>query len=111
MDFHILSAVEADWHFHSYGVKEPKIDWPLFEPPAFASEKTLMVAPGLAFDKNKGRLGRGKGFYDRYIKRYEKMLTTAAVCFSEQVVENVPVDNHDTPVSCLITENGILFSE
>ena len=58
--------------------------------------------PGVAFDLNGGRLGRGKGFYDRYFEM--KMSPTIALAWSEQIVEKVPVELHDVHMDFIITE-------
>jgi len=52
----------------------------------------LIITPGLAFDLNKGRLGRGKGYYDRAIKKAKDKFNSLAIgiCFNEQIIENVP---------------------
>ncbi|MCQ2973359.1 MAG: 5-formyltetrahydrofolate cyclo-ligase [Bacteroidales bacterium] len=54
----------------------------------------LAIIPGMAFDKQKNRLGRGKGFYDRLLPK----LTNAykiGVCFPFQLLENIPNEEHD----------------
>jgi 5-formyltetrahydrofolate cyclo-ligase len=61
----------------------------------------LVLVPGLAFDARGGRLGRGKGFYDRLLALVRG--TTCGVAFDEQVVDEIPVDSHDVRVQCLLT--------
>ena len=62
----------------------------------------LMIVPGVAFDRNGGRLGRGGGYYDRILEAYAGR--TAAVAFDFQLVEQVPVEPHDRPVDAVVTE-------
>jgi 5-formyltetrahydrofolate cyclo-ligase len=76
----------------------------------------LILVPGLAFDRLGNRLGRGAGYYDRFLESFfasypEKRdeITLAGVCHSFQIVERVPVAAHDIPVDCLLTENGCIL--
>lgn len=61
----------------------------------------LVIVPGLGFDQNGGRLGRGKAYYDRLLPRLPNA-TTIGVCFTEQLVEAVPMDVHDKPLEKVI---------
>ena len=70
----------------------------------------IILVPVLAFDKNKYRLGYGKGFYDRYLNRYLKQfknILTVGVAFSFQRHHNLPVDQNDVKLDFIITEKGI----
>jgi 5-formyltetrahydrofolate cyclo-ligase len=63
----------------------------------------LVVVPGVAFDKNNVRLGRGHGYYDRFLCGLPKKTKTIGLAFDFQVVERLPKDSHDIPVSKTIT--------
>ena len=70
----------------------------------------LMLIPLLAFDKNKHRLGYGKGFYDRYLNKYlkkHKDILTVGVAFSFQKHHKIPVNQNDVKVDFILTEKGI----
>ncbi len=71
----------------------------------------IILVPLVAFDKNKNRIGYGKGFYDRYlykyIKKYKKIVTVG-VAFSFQRHHNLPVNNKDFKLDYIITEKGLL---
>ncbi len=75
----------------------------------------LVLVPGLAFDESGGRLGYGRGYYDRLLTRLEEEAAgsgrqrpvRAGLCFSAQVVPEVPVDGKDRFMDMLITEKGI----
>ena len=69
----------------------------------------LVVVPGLAFMRNGYRLGFGGGYYDRFLEQYNGM--TASLAFQEQLVEKVPVEQFDLPVSKIISEREIIFCE
>jgi 5-formyltetrahydrofolate cyclo-ligase len=63
--------------------------------------------PLLAFDKNKNRLGYGKGYYDRFLKDFTGI--TIGLCYDSLVVESVPREKTDMPVDILITEKEEIF--
>jgi len=65
----------------------------------------------LAYDKQKNRLGYGKGFYDKYLNRYfnkHKNILTVGIAFSFQKHHNLPVNSKDFKLDFIITEKGIL---
>ena len=70
----------------------------------------IMLVPILAFDENKYRLGYGKGFYDRYLKKYLrqfKNILTVGVAFSFQRHHKLPINHNDVKLNFIITEKGI----
>lgn len=84
------------------GIKEPVVNERYlyrFE----RSEDTLVIVPGVAFDANGYRVGYGKGFYDRFLKD-KRQMTVIGLCFSSQLVEEIPHDEHDIKMDKIITE-------
>ena len=69
-------------------------------------EDTVMFMPGVVFGSDGSRIGYGKGFYDRYLAKYD-IMKRIALCFSIQLLESIPSDAHDKKVSVIVTENGI----
>ena len=70
----------------------------------------VMLIPVLAFDKNKFRLGYGKGFYDRYLNKYSRRLKnilTVGVAFSFQRHHKLPTKKNDVKLDFIITDKGI----
>ncbi len=63
----------------------------------------MVVVPGIAFDKNNVRLGRGHGYYDRFLCCLPKKTKTIGLAFDFQVLEYLPKDSHDVPVWKTIT--------
>ena len=63
----------------------------------------LVVVPGIAFDHFNVRLGRGHGYYDRLLCALPNKTSTIGLAFDFQVVEKLPKDPHDIPVSKTIT--------
>lgn len=69
----------------------------------------LAVVPGVAFDAEGCRLGRGKGYYDRLLPLLEAY--KIGLCYSFQVAESVPSELHDVRMDKVLTEKGFLSSE
>ena len=70
----------------------------------------VMLIPLLAFDKDKYRLGYGKGFYDRYLNKYLKTfknILTVGVAFSFQKHHKLPINNTDVKLNYILTEKGL----
>jgi len=67
----------------------------------------LLIVPGVAFDLKGNRLGRGKGYFDRFLKRNKEGLRVA-FSYDFQVIENVPVDENDEKVNYIITEKRVI---
>ena len=76
------------------------------------SDIRLVVCPGVGFDKNGARLGRGKGCYDYFLKELKTKVTIVGFAYQCQMLdESLPFDYHDIPVDLLITEKGIQFNQ
>ena len=70
----------------------------------------IILVPTLAFDKDKFRLGYGRGFYDRYLSKYLKQfknILTVGVAFSFQRHHKLPINKNDIKLDFIITEKGI----
>jgi len=83
----------------SYGILEPRIE---------KIRKTdikdidLIIVPGVAFDRSGNRLGHGKGYYDRLMKKTKA--TKVGLCFEFQLLDEIPTESHDKSVDILLTE-------
>ena len=67
----------------------------------------LVIVPGLGFTPKGFRIGRGMGFYDRFLAQGEFVGLSCGLAFEDQVVEDLPVLDHDMPLSMLVTDRGI----
>jgi 5-formyltetrahydrofolate cyclo-ligase len=65
----------------------------------------ILLIPGLAFSLKGERLGRGKGFYDRYLKDFSG--TKVGLCFECQLEDLIPTETHDQKMNLIITEKNI----
>lgn len=82
----------------------------IFEPAGedFTSmnEIDLAIIPGIAFDKNKNRMGRGKGYYDRFLPKIRAIKT--GVCFNFQLFDEVPHNEKDIKMDIVVSGNSII---
>ena len=83
----------------SFGIMEPTSTLPI-EP----SEIDAIVVPGVAFTREGARLGRGKGFYDKYLSRKGFRAHTIGVCYPCQVVDTIPSEEHDKMLDEVVWE-------
>ncbi|MDD6028636.1 MAG: 5-formyltetrahydrofolate cyclo-ligase, partial [Bacteroidales bacterium] len=74
----------------AFGILEPAT------PPSTLHKDTVALVPGIAFDKQCHRLGRGRGYYDRFLSLHKPY--TIGLCYPFQIVSHVPHDNLDIPV-------------
>jgi 5-formyltetrahydrofolate cyclo-ligase len=132
--FYRLARSSGPFAQGAYGIREPFPDAARVFPPPDATEDVpdgsmsatdsspllfpaLVLVPGLAFSRRGERLGRGAGYYDRFLAdliafagpRRRKEITIAGVCHDFQIVDHIPSETHDIPVDCLLTgKNAIL---
>ena len=67
----------------------------------------IMLVPLLAYDNENNRLGYGGGFYDRYLKKYNNIMTIG-VAFSFQKHHKIPVSDNDVKLDYILTEKGLV---
>ena len=67
----------------------------------------LVIVPGLAFDTAGNRLGRGGGFYDRFLRRLRRSATTVGFAFDAQIVDAVPADDRDFAMDTIVTDRRV----
>ena len=92
-----------DMEFNRFGIKEPKDVTKI----ADKQDIDLIIAPGSVFDKNLNRIGYGKGFYDRFF--VGTRAKRVALAFDCQVVDfDLPTDEYDVKMHCIVTEKQIL---
>ena len=68
----------------------------------------LVIVPGVGFTASGFRIGRGMGFYDRFLAQSDFIGRSCGLAFEEQVVDQLPVLDHDMPLSMLVTDRRIL---
>lgn len=97
----------------SFGVKEPKKE---FRRRVNQKEIDLVIVPGVVFDKRGGRLGYGRGYYDRFLrsKSIRSRMSRSRQCaliglaFDLQIARKIPLVKGDMKVDKIVTESGIV---
>ena len=67
----------------------------------------LVMVPGVAFDRNGGRTGHGKGYYDKLLQHARLDAPLIALAFECQMFEKIPAESHDIYMDRIVTENAI----
>ena len=80
-----------------YAIPEPE-----GEPFETLNELDLAIIPGVAFDKQNNRMGRGKAYYDKILNQINGKSILVGICFDFQLVDNVPVESHDITMDKVI---------
>jgi 5-formyltetrahydrofolate cyclo-ligase len=85
----------------------PGVREPVFGHPMPLNLVDLVIVPGLGFTSTGHRIGRGMGFYDRFLAQHEFLGISCGMGFEDQVLSDIPVLDHDMPLSMLCTDRGI----
>jgi 5-formyltetrahydrofolate cyclo-ligase len=86
--------------------QSPKTDHELHLPDTI----DLILVPGVAFSKDRHRLGRGGGFFDRLLGARGANAFKLGICFSFQIVDTMPAEPHDVVMDAVVTESATLVA-
>ncbi len=97
-----IRSLTEDLTISQMGIREPisGIPFPI-------STIDLLIVPGLGFDEYGNRVGRGRGFYDRFLAHPEFRGVPCAMAFEEQIIPSVPVGPLDRHVDMLVTDKKV----
>lgn len=98
MDFALLTCPLSELPAGVYGIPQPTPDAPLVTP----GKDDLVIVPGLCFDESFHRLGRGGGYYDRFLSSCPSF--KVGLCREALLMKAIPAEAHDERVDCLVTE-------
>jgi 5-formyltetrahydrofolate cyclo-ligase len=99
-----IHSLETGFSTSSSGLRNPVAGLPMpFE------EIDLVVTPALGFDRKGNRLGRGGSYYDRFFANAKLNASRCGFGFAEQIIETIPVTEHDEPVDFLVTDEEIIY--
>lgn len=91
-----------------WGILEPpKQRWGEMGKEIAPEQLDYVMVPGVAFDRNGGRLGNGAGYYDRLLQSVRTDTVLVGVCFESQLVEQVVTDTHDVAMDYIMTEKTL----
>jgi len=99
-----INSLETGFSAEFSGLRNPITGVPMP-----IKELDLVVAPALGFDGRGNRLGRGGSYYDRFFANAELNAPRCGFAFAEQLVDSIPVVEHDKPVHFLVTDEGITY--
>lgn len=111
MDFYKAASADASWVENRFMLREPNPDdssWQLV-PRDWLTTGQIRGAllPALGYDRHFQRLGRGAGFYDRYLMG--NRILKIGVSFAGQLVDELPTEPHDIAVDAVITDKEVLW--
>ncbi|MBN2181536.1 MAG: 5-formyltetrahydrofolate cyclo-ligase [Sedimentisphaerales bacterium] len=99
-----INSLETGISTGASGLKNPVAGVPVpFE------DIDLVVTPALGFDRHGNRLGRGGSYYDRFFANTALKASRCGFAFAEQIIDSIPVAEHDEPVDSLVTDEGIMY--
>ncbi len=92
-----VNNLDRDIQAARFGIREPTPTCSVVP----LNELDLALVPGVAYDRNGARLGRGYGYYDRFLAAFPGI--KCGVAFAEQVLEAIPMEAHDVRLDCILT--------
>jgi 5-formyltetrahydrofolate cyclo-ligase len=99
-----ITSLETGIKTNGHGLRNP-----INGTPVPFDQIDLVVTPGLGFDKNGNRLGRGGAYYDNFFKHEKITAARWAVAFSQQIYEQMPHDENDVSVDAIVTEKELIM--
>lgn len=102
-----VTSLERDVVTGVHGIPEPRKE---LRKTFFKSDLQAVLCPGVAYDGNGGRLGRGKGYYDTFLRELRGRLPLIGLAYQCQILsESLPFEYHDISMDMVVTEEGIVF--
>ena len=99
--FYSILPAQGQFRRGPFGIKEPADG----KPAETGDFPALILTPGLAFDREGRRMGRGKGYYDRFFAELDheaKQYHALGLCMDFQLIDKVPIGEHDKKVQSLL---------
>jgi 5-formyltetrahydrofolate cyclo-ligase len=114
--FYRVSSPAGPWSEGPFGIREPaRAPEGAAGPPDALSPAdfpALVIVPGLGFDRRGNRLGRGKGYYDRFLAslgREGLSFRTIGFCLEAQILPEIPADPWDRKMDLICPGTGLVF--
>ncbi|GHT91106.1 hypothetical protein FACS1894140_1030 [Spirochaetia bacterium] len=96
--FYRIHSPDGPWHYGSFNIREPITAGDSAAALSPVDFPAMVIVPGLAFDRSGRRLGRGGGYYDRFLAGLNaagQKYTAIGLCMATQIVPEVPTENQD----------------
>jgi 5-formyltetrahydrofolate cyclo-ligase len=97
-----IDSLSDDLSESALGIREPADGVPIP-----LADIDMVVVPGIGFDLSGNRLGRGRGFYDRFLAHRDWAGIACGLALEDQVMQAVPVSEHDMKVQMLVTDSAV----
>ncbi len=91
------------WHI----LEPPRERWLEPERQIRPDQLEAVIVPGVAFDRQGGRLGNGAGYYDRLLQTVRSDTVLVGVCYEAQLFPRIAMEPHDVPMNVVVTEQAI----
>lgn len=98
LNFYRVKNIDAEMQVGAFGIMEPKDGLQEVR----VEDVDVFLCPGLGFDRNGGRLGRGRGFYDRVLNQAKPSALKLGVCFPFQIVDKIVMEDHDVRMDVVV---------
>lgn len=109
--FYLPRVAGEGMRIHRFGGRLERSQLGVMEPTDNEDKTTppdLILVPGMAFSGDGTRLGRGRGFYDRYLQSLATTTTRVGIAFQCQIAESLPREPHDETMHLVVTEQGVI---
>lgn len=104
-----IRNIDNDLITGEFGIPEPRLE---LRDSFFRSDLQLIICPGVAFDLYGARLGRGRAYYDIFLRDIKDRIPITGLAFDCQISkEQLPFDYHDISMDQVITESGLLLNK
>ena len=115
MCFFSIDSIDGPWEKGPFGIREPVIREDRRFYPGKTGGPVLAIVPGLAFDRLGNRLGRGGGYYDRFLREVYTFygpggmdFFALGLCLREQLIDSVPTGEFDQRVDAICAGNDYI---
>jgi len=110
LSFRICNSAGGPWEKGVFGIREPLATMQVADSRVLPGP-VLIVVPGLAFDRSLHRLGRGKGYYDRFLRSIRSMrddVTVVGFALGNQIASQIPAGVHDEILDFIVHGGGVI---
>ena len=104
IEFYIINSLD-ELKLGAYGIKEPDIN---FNKRLEVPENSIIIVPGLAFNRFGFRIGYGGGYYDRFLENYKHI--SVGLCYNDMLFDEIPTEKYDMPVGIVVTDKQIIYT-